>query len=164
MNLKKEIDSSIANLFIKIIKEPLVYFSEADLQQMLTEELRKIRILKKIYPTSVNRGLDSKSVYNTSLLHREYGGGEGSRIDIVIFDKEDIKNINNINLTKGKEYLSPLYAFELGTEKSADTKTHFENDFKKLKKCKENGYLIHIYKDITKSKSGSKAREKQKKE
>lgn len=160
MNIQDEINNAIVDFLIKTIREPLIYFSEADLQQMLVEKLGKIKSLSKLYPTSVKKGKDSKSVYKTSLIHREYGSGEGRRFDVVIFDKDSVGAINNINLTKGKEYLKPIYAFELGTEKSTDTKTHFGNDLKKLKNCKESGYLIHIYKDVTTSKSGTASREK----
>ncbi|MFC1696878.1 hypothetical protein ACFL1H_00970 [Nanoarchaeota archaeon] len=157
LDIKKNIDKSIVNLLLKIIKEPLLHFSEADLQQMLVEELRKIKQLSKTYPTLVSKGLGSKSTYGTSLIHREYGGGDKSRIDVVIFDEKDVNDIDNINLTSKKfekGYLPPLFAFELGTEKSRETKKHFDNDIKKLKKCKQ-GYLIHIFKDITQSKSGT---------
>lgn len=159
MDIKQEVNQAIVNFLIKTIKEPLISFSEADLQQMLVEELHKIKVLSKLYPTSVKRGQNSKSVYSTSLIHREYGAGDKSRIDVVIFDKEHVREINDINLTKGKEYLPPLYAFELGTEKSPDTKNHFQNDFKKLGNCIKNGYLIHVYKDTTASKSGTGRRE-----
>ena len=96
MDIKENIDKSIVTFLGRIIKEPLIYFSEADIQQMLVEELRKIKVLSKMYPTSVKRGQNSKSVYNTSLIHREYGAGESSRIDVVIFDKEDTKKKSTV--------------------------------------------------------------------
>jgi len=154
------INDAITDFLIKVVREPLIHFSEADLQQLLVEELRKIDTLSANYPTKVRRGQNSKSVYQTSLIHREYGGGQGSRIDVVIFDQHDVNEIDDINLTKGKKYLKPLFAFELGTEKTSDTKGHFDNDIKKLGKSKETGYLIHIYRDKTKAKSGSQSRKK----
>ena len=62
---------------VKIIQEPYIYFSEADIQQLLAEELRKIthekvKIIEKRYPTNIKRGKGAKNEYNTSLLHREY--------------------------------------------------------------------------------------------
>jgi hypothetical protein len=147
-----DINQAIAEVCIQIIREPLSYFSEADIQQLLVEELRKIKPISKSYPTSVPKGKGAKSIYKTSLLHREYGGGNGTRIDVVIIDPDDVRKINNINLTIGKEYLKPAYAFELGTEKSSDTSAHFQNDLKKLGKGtkeKGTGYLIHFYKDVT---------------
>jgi len=38
---KEEIDLAIVKICIQIIKEPLSYFSEADIQQLLVEELLK---------------------------------------------------------------------------------------------------------------------------
>jgi len=134
-NWKTEIDRAIADMCIQIIKEPLSYFSEADIQQLLVEELRKIEPLSKSYPTSVHKGKDSKGVYKTSLLHREYGGGDSTRIDVVVFDPVDVKKIDKVNLqVKERGYLLPVHAFELGTEKTSDTSDHFTKDLKKLSK------------------------------
>lgn len=157
---KKDIDEAVANVCIQIIKEPLSYFSEADIQQLLVEELRKIKPISKLYPTSVRKGKDSKGTFSTSLLHREYGGGGGRRIDIVIFDPADVKKINNVNLQEGQNYLRPFYGFELGTEKTSDTAAHFNNDLAKLQITMGTGYLIHFYKDVTQAPTGTKSREK----
>jgi hypothetical protein len=160
---KTDIDKAVADVCIQIIKEPLTYFSEADIQQLLVEGLRKIEPLKKAYPTSVLKGKKAKGKYRTSLLHREYGGGGRTRIDIVVFDPEDVRSINNVNLTKEKKYLSPVYAFELGTEKISDNVEHVNKDLTKLSKCtKDNGtgYLIHFYKDITQAATGTMSRDK----
>jgi len=53
---KEHIDKAVVNLCLQIIKEPLLYFSEADIQQLLVEELRNIEELGKTYPTSVQKG------------------------------------------------------------------------------------------------------------
>jgi len=156
---KIDIDNAIADTCIRIIKEPLLYFSETDVQQMLTAELKLIKGLGDLYPTLIHRGKDSKSFYSTTLLHREYGGGGGTRIDIVIFSKEDVEKIDNQNLKTGNKYITPEFAFELGTEKTLNIKEHLDNDINKLKNVKKTGYIIHIYKDITKSPSGTKSRE-----
>jgi hypothetical protein len=163
IKLKKDIDEAVADVCIQIIKEPLVYFSEADIQQLLAEKLRKIKQIGKAYPTSVHKGKGSKSVYSTSLLHREYGGGERTRIDVMIFDPDDVKNIDDVNLKIKGHYLEPVYAFELGTEKINDIRDHVANDLKKLSKCrKKNGvrYLIHFYKDVTQAPTGTISRDK----
>lgn len=157
---KTDIDRAIVSVCIQIIKEPLSYFSEADIQQLLVEKLRKIKPLSKAYPTSVKKGKDSESVYKTPLLHRKYGGGGGTRIDIVILDPDEVRYINDVNLTHKKKYLSPVYAFELGTEKTSDTLAHFQNDLKKLAECKGSGYLLHFYKDVTQAKTGTASRVK----
>jgi len=155
---KDDIDNAIAKTCIEIIQEPLLYFSEADIQQLLVEELRKIEALKEPYQTIIHKGKNSKSFYKTSLLHREYGGGGGTRIDIVIFSENDVKRIDDLNLKIGKEYLKPKFAFELGTEKTIDIGKHLINDIKKLNKVRNTGYIIHIYTDRTQSVTGTKLR------
>lgn len=155
---KNDIDKAIVETCIKIIQEPLLYFSEADIQQLLTEELKKIGALKKPYPTLIHKGKNSKGFYKTSLLHREYGGGAETRIDIVIFSDNDVKQIDNPNLKMGKKYIEPEFAFELGTEKTINIGKHLVNDIKKLNNVKNTGYIIHIYKDRTKSVTGTKLR------
>ncbi len=163
--IKNDINNAIADTCIEIIQEPLLYFSEADIQQLLVENLKgRIKKLKKIsknkrqektYSTNIHRGKDSKSFYETPLLHREYGGGKGRRIDIVIFSENDVKKIDDLNLKKRKEYIKPEFAFEIGTEKTRNIKKHLVNDIDKLNNVKSTGYIIHIYKDRTKSATGT---------
>ena len=163
--IKDDINNAIADTCIEIIQEPLLYFSEADIQQLLVENLKgRIKKLKKIskntrqektYSTNIHRGKDSQSFYETPLLHREYGGGKGTRIDIVIFSEDDVKKINDPNLTISKKYLAPDFVFELGTEKTRNIKKHLENDIKKINNVKNAGYIIHIYKDRAKSPTGT---------
>ncbi|MBS1266085.1 MAG: hypothetical protein MAG795_00050 [Candidatus Woesearchaeota archaeon] len=160
MSIKKDLDKAITESIVKIIQEPLIYFSEADVQQQLCDSIKSIFSLSRLYPTSVKRGKGSKSVYKTSLVHREYGGGKGRRIDIVILDKKDLLEIDSPNLTKKGRYLKPKFAIEVGTEKTKDTRTHIKRDLEKLKKSTNKGYLIHIYKDITRAKSGTLSRQK----
>ena len=158
---KADIDRAIAVVCIQIIKEPLCYFSEADIQQLLVEELRKIEPISKSYPTSVQKGKGSKSTYRTPLIHREYGGDGGRRIDVVVMDPDDVLKIDNVNLTVGKEYLKPAYAFELGTEKTSDTFNHLQSDLSKLNdRTKGTGYIIHFYKDVTQARTGTLTRDK----
>ncbi len=156
--IKDDIENAIADTCIEIIQEPLLYFSEADVQQLLTEKLKKIEALKKLYNTLVHKGKGSDGTYKTSRLHREYGGGGGTRIDIVIFSENDVKQISDLHLKKGKEYLYPEFAFELGTEKTINIEKHLINDIKKLNKVRNMGYIIHIYKDTTQSITGTKSR------
>ena len=158
---KRDIDKAIVNVCLRIIKEPLLYFSEADIQVLLVEELRKIGPIGKTYPTSVQRGKGSKGTYRTSLVHREYGGGGRTRLDVVVFDPDEVAKIDNVNLTIGTKYLRPAYAFELGTEKTCDSRAHLENDFGKLsKRTKGTGYIIHIHKDVTTARTGTRSRQK----
>jgi len=155
---KNDIDNAIVETCIKIIKQPLLYFSEADIQQLLAEELKKIEALKEPYQTLIHKGKNSKGFYKASLLHREYGGGGGTRIDIVIFSENDVKQIDDLNLKIGKKYITPEFAFELGTEKTINIKKHLINDIKKLNKVRNTGYIIHIYTDRTQSVTGTKLR------
>jgi len=155
---KDDIDNAIVETCIKIIQEPLLYFSEADIQQLLAEELKKIEALKEPYQTLIHKGKNSKSIYKTSLLHREYGGGGGTRIDIVIFSENDVKKIDDLNLKIGNKYITPEFAFELGTEKTINIKKHLGTDIKKLNKVRNTGYIIHIYTDRTQSVTGTKLR------
>jgi len=157
---KDEIDDAIVEVCVKIIKEPCSYFSEADIQYLLVEKLRGIEHIKKDHPTNIKRGKDSTGKYETSLLHREYGAGESKRIDVVVFDPADVRKINNVHLKDGTQYLKPAYAFELGTEKTKDIFDHIQRDLKKLKSSKGTGYLIHIYKDSTKSRTGTETRDR----
>ena len=59
--MENNICDAIAKTCVAIIREPLAYFSEADVQQLLVENLRKIPALKKNYPTSVKKGKGSYS-------------------------------------------------------------------------------------------------------
>jgi len=163
---KEKVDEAAIEFCKEVIKEPLLHFSESDLHVLLIEKLyEKIPLLKKKkYDTNVNRGKNSKTFYKTRLVHREYGGGEKTRMDIVIFDEGDVKEISHPNLTKknSKSYLKPPFAFELGTEKIGEkmTKAHVESDIKKLKNKAKCGYLIHIFRDNTRSPSNTRTREK----
>lgn len=151
--------TAITQAVMKIIQEPLIYFSEADVQQILCDSIKSIPTYSRLYPTSVKKGKDSKTVYSTSLVHREYGGGQGRRIDLVIFNKDDVLKIDSPALTVNGKYIIPEVAIEIGTEKTSDALTHMKNDISKLRNCKE-GYLIHIYKDTTQAKSGTLSRQK----
>lgn len=159
---KKDIDKAIIEVCWRIIREPLLYFSEADVQQMLVEELHGIDSLANTYETQVPKGEGSKAMYKTSLVHREYGAGEGQRFDVVIFDPNDVRLIDHENLMINGDYLEPAYAFELGTEKTAKVGDHLDRDIKKLKARAEKmicGYLIYLYKDTAKTERGKHAHE-----
>lgn len=156
---KPRIDRAVADACVEIIREPLLYFSEADVQQLLVERLRQIEPLSKTYPTAVHKGRGSKGKYRTSLVHREYGGGGGTRIDVAVLSPADVAQIDNANLTKRGRYLHPVYAFEIGTEKTSDTRRHLDGDLKKLAtRSQGTGYAIHIFRDTTRSASGTESR------
>ena len=100
-----------------------------------------------------------KGTYRTSLVHREYEGGGGTRIDVVVLSPADVAQIDSANLTNRGKYLLPAYAFEIGTEKTSDTRRHLESDLKKLAtRSQGTGCAIHIFRDTTRSVSGTESR------
>ncbi len=158
---KPRIDKAVASVCVDLIREPLLHFSEADVQQLLVERLRQIEPLSRTYATAVHKGRGSKGTYRTSLVHREYGGGGGTRIDVVVLSPADVAQIDNANLTNRGKYLRPAYAFEIGTEKTSDTRRHVESDLKKLAtRSQGTGYAIHMFRDPTRSASGTDSRKR----
>ena len=158
---KPQIDKAVADVCVDLVREPLLHFSEADVQQLLTERLRMIEPLSRLYPTTIRKGRGSKGVYHTSLIHREYGGGNRTRIDVAVFGPADLAQIDDPNLTCRGRYLRPAYTFEIGTEKTSDTRRHLESDLKKLAaRSQGTGYAIHIFRDTTRAPSGTGSRER----
>lgn len=158
MPTKKQIDEAVAEFCADVVQEPLLYFSEADLQQLLTERLRQVPGLRRPIKTEVPRGLGSASVYSTSLVHREYGAGDNRRADIVVFDRDDARRINRTNLDvrepdRKPRYVDCQFVFELGTEKTSNTLEHLKKDLPKVEAAQTCGYIIHFYRDPTKSTS-----------
>jgi hypothetical protein len=152
-----EIDDIIADFCSQVIREPLCFFSEADLQGLLFAKL--LDRFPRQFDTGVKRGPVSKGRYRTGRVHREYGAGERHRMDIVIFPVEKIPAIDSPNLQVGRKYLQPVVGIELGTEKTKDSKAHLKNDVKKLKNVSKRGYLIHFFRDTTSADVGTKSRE-----
>jgi hypothetical protein len=97
-------------------------------------------------------------MYRTRAVHREYGATGGRRTDISVFSPADIAAIDSPNLTVNGKYFLPRFAFELGTEKSADTAGHIANDLAKLARATERGYYIHFYRDMTRADPGTRSR------
>ena len=147
-----EINDLVIEFIVEVINNPLIFFSEYDLQSILFSKLYN-KYSKKI-PTSYQKGNNSKTCYTTIQIHREYGlnNDPNSRMDLVFLDKEEIKKINTANLTIDKKYVEPIIGFELGTHKITDFFEHLKNDVSKLSKLK-HGYIIYIIRDETKSAS-----------
>ena len=158
MPTTRQVDQAVAEVCADIIQEPLLYFSEADVQQLLASKLTEVSGLKRTALTKVRKGTGSKSRYATSLVHCEYGAGKGRRADIVVFNRSDIENINTTNLVSAEDgYLKPQFAFEVGTEKTTDAENHLKKDLKKLSDiATDRGYAIHIYRDTTKTAQGGR--------
>ena len=167
----EKINEIVAEYCAEIIREPLIFFSEADLQALLYKHLITTNHFGKYFDTKYQKGYGSKSVYKTTLVHREYGINNmpNSRVDLAVFDKDEVKKINHPNLTyykeddKKDEYLTPLAAFELGTEKTHDFSGHITNDLEKLKELvgqgMQRGYYIHFFRDKTVSAADTARRE-----
>ena len=166
---KKDVNDAVLNFCIQVIDEPFLHFSESDLHIMLIDKLNeKIPLLSKKFKTKINKGKNSKTFYKTKLMHNEYASGvysnknRSGNFDVCIFSPNDVFKINNENMKIDTRYLKPLYAFELGSEKigeDKETEIHISNDIAKLKNVIETGFLIHIYRDLTKSSSHGKNRE-----
>jgi len=159
----KEVNDAIVDFCTEIIKNPLCYFNESDLHSLLIEFLYKANSsLKNIdYDTKL---LSNKTnmKYKTRLVHREYGAGGRRAYDLVILKPSEIQMIKNPNLTyKAKnDYLKPLFAFELGTEKIGlefdEYEKHITSDLNKLERCQDTGYIIHIVRDFNRQKRDRK--------
>jgi hypothetical protein len=86
----KDIKGAI-NRVIKMINEtPYIYNTEADIQGLVYSEL--LKEYKEKYPTGLTDSEGKNFV--TNRVHREYFGGEGGRIDTVVFSKEEIEKID----------------------------------------------------------------------
>lgn len=161
MNIDREVVHALAIFCADMVMEPLGFFSEADCQQALVQELSRIRALATLYETLVPKGRGATARYRTSLVHREYGGGHGSRLDVVVFSPEAVGTIDNTGLKVGRAYLKPAYGFELGTEKSVDLENRLDSDIEKLKRNVERaGYIVHFIRDKSTSANGTKHRQK----
>jgi len=153
----KRMNSIIASFCHDVVAEPLCFFSEADLQCMLFARL--LKEFPEQVETSCLRGPDSKKKYKTGLVHREYGAGGRRRIDVSVFDPEDVACINEAGLKIDGKYIKPRFAIELGTEKSLDATGHIKKDIAKLTTAKERGYVIHFFRDTSRAAVGTRRRE-----
>ena len=172
----EKIDEILANILDYICKNPLIFVSETDIHSLVMGELMKIPELRynRLYSTNSTIGLNkegkpSKIKYKTMAVHKEYGHHDipNARSDIVILNPQDIININDpLNLKVNKKWIEPDYIFEFGTEKSAGSerifREHLNNDIKKTKKSKKKGYVIHIQRNICKSRGTGLAKNRNK--
>lgn len=158
-----DFDNVLAGAIADLAEKP-TWFSEGDVQSDVYKKLSEIEELKESIPTAVSIGMNqhgemSKTTYKTRRLHREYGinGIDKARADLVVFDKDDIKNINDLlslRTEKNKDaYLQPEIIIEFGTEKSAgsaaDFKNHIKADIDKATTAKKKGYIIHLQRTYT---------------
>ena len=160
---KADVDKAVIDFCMEVIKNPLIHFNESDLHLLLAEKLfDRIPCLKELKCTNLKLKDGSDAFYKTRLLHREYGAGQRRAIDIIIFNDDDVKGINHPNLTKKtkKDYFPPCFAFELANEKiSLDfekVEKHLSSDGRKLERCTNTGYIIHIVRDTNRRKNQRK--------
>lgn len=156
------VNKLVAKFCAKAIQEPLSYFSEADLQVELSSRLRLE--FNGLIRTNVKRGArnnpKSLDTYKTGRVHNEYGAGQARRLDVVVFGREQIKQIDDYRLRTNGKYLTPDFGFELGTESITDVGEHLECDLAKLHdQVVKRGYVIHFYRDTAFADTGTKSRE-----
>ncbi len=106
--------------------------------------------------TGVRRGPGAKAFYRTPRVHREYGGGEGTRRDLAVLHEDHLSEADR-ELKANGEYIEPMFGVELGAEKSQDIEGHIKGDVDKLARCWGRGYLLHFYRDVTKADKGTKS-------
>jgi hypothetical protein len=147
----------IAGFCSDVVNEPLSFFSEADLQGLLFARL--IREFPVLVETSYAKGPESKGMYTTGLVHREYGVGGSRRIDIAVFSQKDVARIDGPGLKIGRQYMIPQFGVELSTEKTLGTEAHIRRDLAKLSLVNERGYLVHFFRDVTRADTGTRSRE-----
>lgn len=156
------VNLTVAKFCENVVNEPLCYFSEADMQVVLSGMLREQ--FSKLHRTSVKCGPRnderSKATYRTTLVHNEYGAEKKRRMDIAILDHKDVKVISDSRLRMDSKYLKPRFGIELGTEFVTDTAKHLKDDVSKLRdQITECGYVIHFYRDVTLADNGTLRRE-----
>jgi hypothetical protein len=112
---------------------------EADVQAWLYNEL--CSEYRELCETSFPKENPQK----TNLVHCEYYGGKGKLVDLVVFDKEDVKNISRKWMDKGRKNQAVKLsdAIEIKTEPDyrgkALAKKTAEGDLKKLINLKKEG-------------------------
>jgi hypothetical protein len=83
-------EEAIQSVIQKINDKPYIFHTESDIRAMLYAELIKR------YPDFYEISLSSKSgkKNETLVVHTEYFGGEGKRIDTVVFSENGVESIN----------------------------------------------------------------------
>ncbi|HEC40247.1 MAG TPA: hypothetical protein ENI29_18555 [bacterium] len=110
-----DVDKAILSLIGKLKRNPLIVYSEADLQTLLSSELS---IYDKTYPT--------KGEFETNRVHREIPycktfpqDRESHKFDIAIFSDQDI---HRVNANLGRLYVEGQYADGTTEKKSKKEK------------------------------------------
>jgi len=157
--LKKAVDDVLGKLTDEFIRNPMRFFSEADIHWYFCHLLLREKSFDKLIPTKFKNNSEN---YKTILLHQEYGlrTKKGKRIDIAILDAEGVNTINEYNLKCNKNYVKPFIGIEFLTEKNYGGKKAWDDPWNKIgnvhKKLKNNEieypYLVFYYRKIEKRK------------
>lgn len=96
----------------------------------------------------------------TSQVHREYGAGDGRRLDLVVLPADQLENADRFYKGTDHRHVHPEFGFEFGTEKIGDDAlAHVGRDLEKLQDC-GRGYLVHVFRDMAVADTGTKSRKK----
>lgn len=144
--------NSVYSSFEFLVKNPTFHFSEKDIHWLICRDL-DIAINDKFKVGKGGLFKTNYHNYSTSLIHQEYGSSGGRRTDIVVFDTEEVKSINEYGLIiksgKSSRYLRPVVSIEVSTEKKNEGKEKLENlvwqDFEKLKKTNSDKEVLIIF-------------------
>ena len=154
---KNQVDKAILNIIEEINQYPFIYRNEADIQARLYNQL--CNVMNESEPTHKT---GFKNLI-TNLVHCEYFGGKGQRVDLVVFDKEDIKNIsmNSMEKSRSGEYVKVTDAIEIKTEQGSTGQFRRSRVFEDIDKLitlrkegkSDNLYFMYIIRWPTKNKS-----------
>ena len=134
------VEERIDNVIRRINKEPFIFHREADIRALLYNELCKE--YPEVYKTAFG--------YKTGLVHCEYYGGKGTRIDVVVLDKDDLKKTRQkkrmkssytdlFKITDAIEIKTVLGWYGLSRNKLA------KGDIKKLVNLRKNIPEVNLY-------------------
>ena len=90
------VEKCIKELIEEVNKNPFFFRMEADVRAWLYNKLCGEH--PKFYQTSFPK----ENPLKTNLVHCEYYGGKRKRIDLVVFDENDVKNITRNWMDKGR--------------------------------------------------------------
>lgn len=149
----KNTEVAIKNSIKLINKTPYIFNTESDIKCLVYLEL--IKEYKKKYSTSIPV-LGNEKPYKTNLVHTEYFGGDKSRIDVVVFDEKETKEINlpylciKVKNTESKLRYRPVKlkdAIEIkiiGGKGSESLRNSIEKDLNKLIKIENKPDKAHF--------------------
>ena len=139
-----KVKKSINRIVQEINEHPFIFRNEADIQTRLYYYLcDELDEWEPKHETKFGKLM-------TNLVHREYFGGKGQRIDLVVFDERDVMNIekNSMEKTHSKQYVNVSDAIEIKAELGYyhdRTKKGIDIDLNKLKSLKDEGKAENLH-------------------